>query len=106
LGLEEQCNTLRTVVELGAEMKKATAGLLIEQIEKLSYMVDRLDHSVKAAEKIFQLRDPEGFLLYQADVKKFETAHPNHAFVDKMEEILEMISAESPKKTHRKAAGR
>lgn len=78
-------------------MKKATAGLLIEQIEKLSYIVDRLDHSVKAAEKIFQLHDPERFLLYQADVKSFETTHPHRIFIDKMEEILEMISAESPK---------
>jgi hypothetical protein len=94
------------MVELEAAMKRATAGLLIEQIEKLSYMVDRLDHSVKAAEKIFQLRDPEGFLLYQADVKSFDAFHPNRAFVSKMEEILEMISADSQKKTQRKAAGR
>ena len=87
-------------------MKRATAGLLIEQIEKLSYMVDRLDHSVKAAEKIFQLRDPEGFLLYQADVKSFDAFHPNRIFIDKMEEILGMIAEEIPKKAKRKAAGR
>jgi len=88
-------------------MKKATAGMLIEQIEKLSYMVDDLNNRIKAAEKTFAVRDADGYRAYQAEVEKHATSHPNHPFIQRMEDILELMAADGEKKkVKRKAAGR
>jgi hypothetical protein len=75
-------------------MNKAAAGLLVEQIEMLSYMVAHLNSCTKAAENVQKARDPEGYLLYQAEVKEFNATHPNRVFINRMEEILEMMVAD------------
>ncbi len=87
-------------------MKKATAGMLIEQIEKLSYMVDDLNNRINAAEKTFAVRNEDGYRAYKAEVEKHATSHPNHPFIQRMEDILELMAADGEKKVKRKAAGR
>ena len=86
-------------------MKKATAGMLIEQIEKLSYMVQDLENRINAAETTLAARNPEGYRAYQVEVEKHKASHPNRPFIERMEYILELIAADGNKKVKTKAAG-
>jgi hypothetical protein len=87
-------------------MKKATAGMLIEQIEKLSYLVQDLENRIKAAENTLAARNPDGYQAYQVEIEKYAASHPNRPFIQRMEDILELIAADSEKKkVKRKAAG-
>ncbi len=87
-------------------MKRATAGMLIEQIEKLSYMVQALDNRIKAAETTLAAQNPDAHSAYELAVQKNSASDQNHPFVQRMEEILKWIKEDSEKKVKRKAAGR